>query len=82
MNNEPAFPCWEPYEEFDDHRGEYKTKYRTAGGMSLRDYFAAKAMQSLIVSLDPDSRESLQTFMDINARAAYGYADAMLKARA
>jgi len=45
-------------------------------GMTLRDYFAAKAMQGLIagwpVGLPP---------ADNVAPAAYQYADAMLKAR-
>jgi hypothetical protein len=45
-------------------------------GMSLRDYFAAKAMQGLIwnTDLDLDTREDL-------AEVAYAYADAMLKVR-
>ena len=43
-------------------------------GMTLRDYFAAKAMQPLIVSF---------TVQDINwtAQQAYKIADAMLKER-
>jgi hypothetical protein len=41
-------------------------------GMTLRDYFAAKAMQSLITDRD--------TYMAI-AKASYEMADAMLKAR-
>ena len=43
-------------------------------GMTLRDYFAAKAMQPLIVSF---------TVQDINwtSQQAYKIADAMLKAR-
>jgi hypothetical protein len=45
-------------------------------GMTLRDYFAAKAMQGLLV--DPervdDSRQEC-------ARLSYAMADAMLKAR-
>ena len=46
------------------------------GGMDLRDYFAAKAMQSLItIDLDSDFNDVLI------AQAAYEVADAMLKAR-
>jgi hypothetical protein len=65
MNNPPAFPIG--LEAF----GEDKT------GMTLRDYFAAKAMQALLS--DPDWRQD----MDIKdtAFAAYKTADAMLKAR-
>jgi hypothetical protein len=43
-------------------------------GMTLRDYFAAKAMQGILA--DPNTPE----IMDI-AGAAYEVADAMLKAR-
>ncbi|MGZ0195573.1 hypothetical protein ACTM9L_09160 [Citrobacter freundii] len=43
----------------------------THGGMSLRDYFAAKAMSSLCNSLTPEAA----------AKEAYEYADAMLLAK-
>jgi hypothetical protein len=46
-------------------------------GMSLRDYFAAKAMQGLLS--DPDWRQDMD-FED-TAHAAHLMADAMLKAR-
>ena len=44
-------------------------------GMTLRDYFAAKAMQGLISIADLDMHQ------DDYARLAYQQADAMLKAR-
>jgi hypothetical protein len=45
-------------------------------GMSLRDYFAAKAMQAM------ESRELPKAILAIDvAQAAYEMADAMLKAR-
>ena len=47
-------------------------------GMTLRDYFAAKAMQGLLS--DPDWRQDMN-FED-TAHAAYKQADAMLKAHA
>ena len=60
----PAFPLKTPL--LVDHKG-----------MSLRDYFAAKAMQGLCAHPEsPDWDES-----DI-AKSAYDQADAMLKARA
>ena len=40
-------------------------------GMTLRDYFAAKAMQALIH----------KNYFDVAAKEAYRMADAMLKAR-
>jgi hypothetical protein len=58
----PAFPT-----TLYEHGGE-------ADGMTLRDYFAAKAMQSLITV-------QFQTKQAQSAEAAYEWADAMLKAR-
>jgi hypothetical protein len=46
-------------------------------GMTLRDYFAAKVIQG-IVSHDPTFS---QKYVDLAAKDAYVYADAMLKAR-
>jgi hypothetical protein len=63
MNNTntggPAFPC--PTISIGQHQG-----------MTLRDYFAAKAMQGLMDAAMP---------MPEIAGAAYEMADAMLKAR-
>ena len=63
MNNPPAFPC-----------GEYRVPFQ---GMTMRDYFAAKAMQALLSDTD------WRLDMDIKdtAKAAYMTAEAMLKAR-
>ena len=47
-------------------------------GMSLRDFFAAKAMQA-ILSEDPDYHQKYE-FIDL-ADFSYQCADAMLKAR-
>lgn len=50
--------------------------YSTNDGMTLRDYFAAKAMQGIIAS------PNLNTFEDaIACEAAYQIADAMMEAR-
>lgn len=51
-------------------------------GMSLRDYFAAKAMQSLI-SLGSEGYQEQSGFFHTEnvADDAYNFADAMLKAR-
>jgi len=51
------------------NRGDYNN------GMTLRDYFAAKAMQALL-QLGADSDEFKE-----DAHMAYKVADAMLKAR-
>ena len=47
-------------------------------GMSLRDYFAAKAMQALIIANGPAPHGGWPTYAE---RTAYLVADAMLKAR-
>jgi len=62
MNNPPAFPQY-----ITSNNGAY-----VYGGMTLRDYFAAKAMQALI---DNDG-----LFSEIPTQA-YALADAMLAAR-
>jgi len=52
----------------------------TEQGMTLRDYFAAKAMQGLIASPrgTPDGSDATDVYY---AKCAYLMADAMLKAR-
>lgn len=65
-NNSAAFPCLE--------RGGSGLEL-TDAGMTLRDYFAAKAMQGLLS--DPNIKASANEF----AAQAYALADAMLKAR-
>jgi len=83
VNNEPAFPCVTdvPYQEFDGARGYQVTRYREVknNGLSLRDYFAAKAMQGLITGCY--SGDNCGFTVDGNVVAAYEYADAMLKER-
>jgi hypothetical protein len=48
-----------------------------SGGMSLRDYFAAAALQGFLAHPDPDPDKPAVTF----AAWAYEQADAMLAAR-
>ena len=50
----------------------------TKEGMTLRDYFAAKAMQGLIAQ---SAGTALGSRVEIAAEYAYAAADAMLKAR-
>jgi hypothetical protein len=69
MKNPPAFPRI--------GEGFGNPVYETEG-MTLRDYFAAKAMAALIVSVEtPDAAKSYGKA----AEWAYQQADAMLKAR-
>ena len=67
MNNPPAFPT-----------GTGVTPYNP--GMTLRDYFAAKAMQGIFASNTEHDHEDSHIF-DAVAEAAYLQADAMLAAR-
>ena len=73
--NPPAFP----------HFGH--TGWSNSGGMSLRDYMAAKAMHSLYVSnykYEFTGKAKMPAFvalMDELAIDAYQIADSMLKAR-
>lgn len=50
-----------------------------AKGMTLRDYFAAKALQGLIAGCYAGNNSGFT--VDGNVFAAYEYADAMMKAR-
>jgi hypothetical protein len=51
----------------------------TEQGMTLRDYFASKALQGMLVNMIlPDEVDNAPEFM---AKTAYKAADAMLKAR-
>lgn len=51
---------------------------KTEGGMTLRDYFAAKAMQSYLADGDASWDEKCRNHC---AKLSYQLADAMLKAR-
>lgn len=68
-NGGPAFPI--PLQP-----GQGWQEMAPCDGMTLRDYFAAKAMQSYLLDKDRDSFTFEQW-----AIAAYEMADAMLKAR-
>ncbi len=52
-----------------------------ADGMTLRDYFAAKAMQGLMGRNWSHHAGTDEELIDVWARSAYAVADAMLKAR-
>ena len=65
MNNPPAFPCPQGVPP-------------SLGGMTLRDYFAAKAMQGAISGCA--ARGEVIMYSEL-AGLSYEVADAMLKAR-
>ena len=68
-NGDPAFPQKEPLTS-------------DCPGMSLRDYFAAKAMAAHIMRHPVDAGGTDYPFDATMAEWAYAQADAMLKARA
>ena len=73
MKNLPAFPLNTPkWHESVSDAGFQDIDFTM--GMTLRDYFAAKAMQGMMVDV-------VQPECDYIAETAYKMADAMLKAR-
>jgi len=77
MNNErkaddggPAFPSHETSDTYNDQQG-----------MTLRDYFAGKALQGLCASFPNVASRDLRMFIDEAPATAYMLADAMLRAR-
>jgi hypothetical protein len=74
MNDQPAFPLNTPkWHESVSDKGFDGIDFTM--GMTLRDYFAARAMQSMLnagISSDQYEEDAIQ---------AYAVADAMLKAR-
>ena len=65
MNNEPAFPAMH-YDLADNEHG-----------LTMRDYFAAKAMQGMLAACTGWSEANLERL----AKCSYSTADAMMKAR-
>lgn len=72
MKNESAFPIQSVYIEDQDTNSR---------GMTLRDYFAAKAMQSILSSDKYVGLIGVNRYEQRTAEDAYKMADAMLKAR-
>ena len=66
----PAFPT-----TLYEHGGE-------ADGMTLRDYFAAKAMPGLMGRNWSNHKGTDEELIGVWARSSYAVADAMLEARA
>lgn len=74
----PAFPSAQPESVFVEELGRYDDRLGPPqGGMSLRDYFAAKAMSGMC-AIAPWPR--LDDAVEMSKRA-YVFADAMLEAR-
>jgi hypothetical protein len=74
MNNPPAFPA------------PAGVAHITEQGMTLREYFAAKAIQAILpmyedIFDDDTGGDDDRAFPELLAKDAYTMADAMLKAR-
>lgn len=67
-------PAFSDLKNGRDHDGD--RTYELAGGMTLRDYFAAKAMQAYLTTPHAD-----KVTVHVIAECAYDMADAMIFAR-
>lgn len=70
----PAFPC----DVFDPHVDGPEQHE----GMSLRDYFAGKALTGMLGTAGAPCLGGLDGYEDVTAKAVYRMADAMIRARA
>lgn len=75
-NGGPAFP----HIDMEWVAEEQQWKKPASTGMTLRDYFAAKAMQGMLIGEIAVPESSNEPFDNL-ASASYMLADAMLKAR-
>ncbi|MFP1891045.1 hypothetical protein ACLEEJ_00415 [Lonsdalea quercina] len=66
-----------PRQHWDYDRQNNALKYQE-DGMTLRDYFAAKAMQAWLTQIDPEEMEDM---IERWAENSYELADCMLKVR-
>jgi len=66
----PAFPRIGTFKKYTRDLEHYNFS-----GMSLREWYAGKAMQAMVISGDKKGKRSTEEL----ARAAYGLADAMIK---
>lgn len=80
MKDISAFP--EIKTEYNESIHEYTNNTYSTGGMSLRDYFAAKAMQGLMCNNElPENFDGENEAAIWMAKVSYLTADAMMKAR-
>jgi len=81
MNNPPAFPGKQKALLIKSEHSDIAKEYEIdQNGMTLRDYFAAKALQGFMVGLKP-AQDIGPEMQDRIALGMYSMADAMLKAR-
>ena len=74
-----AFPI--PNADFQTFKPETVEEHkRIQSGMTLRDYFAAKAMNAFVANSNI-LKTAVRADVDAVAREAYRFADAMIRAR-
>ncbi len=79
MSNKTGGPAF-PYSRV--HKGEKENQIVDSQGMTLRDYFAAKAMQSALLASKPENPvERMDIYTQSVAEISYEMADAMLRVR-
>lgn len=71
----PAFPCDNIVER--NEKGQLIGVEKSSAGLTMRDYFAAKAMQGFAADDNATWRNGIEGM----AHCAYEWADAMLEAR-
>ena len=79
-NGGPAFPC-EVGPASDGHTIQAGNMQWMQPGMTLRDYFAAKAMQGMLANPNQDYAPLTIKAQEAVVAGAYEMSDAMLKAR-
>ena len=84
MENKPNNPKAFPSKKFDKYESQRMggTCYSDhESGMTLRDYFAAKALEAIISSKLYCTGDQWASMYDVAAERAYKFADTMLKQR-
>jgi hypothetical protein len=76
----PAFPAEELHDSMARPGGGFLHVHGSQG-MTLRDYFAAKAMQGELAAQSAETGEWMESALPALATRSYAIADAMLKAR-
>lgn len=82
-SNKPAFPCRAPAEFKTMPNGLMHQEETMHEGLTIRDYFAAKAMDAILHKYFNvgETAESLIEGCEVMAALCYDIADAMLKER-
>ena len=81
QNGGPAFPGLNAEFTGISSDGQERYEIQPSGGMTLRDYFAAKAMPGLMGRNWSNHKGTDEELIGVWARSSYAVADAMLKAR-